>query len=79
MRIGGVGKGRAVAYHGLAYYYRGARKVALSALYRAFQRKQIVRVVHAYHLPALRGKPCGNIFAEGAVYLAFDGNIVSVV
>ena len=72
-------KGRTVTYHRPAYNNGGACKVALRLLYRSAQQQQVVGVVYAQHLPALRGKPCGYVLGERGIGRALYGYFVAVV
>ncbi len=79
MNVCGVGEGGAVADNRTAYNNRRSRQIAFRALDSGFKRVNIVRVVHADNLPALRREAGSGVLGKGCGNIAFYRDIVFIV
>ena len=52
---------------------------AAECFYRFGERRPIIGVAHAHHVPAIAFEPALHVFAEGELGVAFDGHRVAVV
>src|SRR5688572_12731011 len=53
--------------------------LVLSRAHRSVNRSHIVPVLHGLGMPPIRGKTCGNVFAERQRRESFDRHLVVVV